>query len=892
MARRDRSDNSGWGGVAVLVKTDFAGSVVLLAESGSAERLWLTLHANQGPYLLCVWYRPPAPGDTEGITSFKEEYNQHSRGALGSLVVGDLNVHNCSWLRHSARNTLEGRTLEETCRELGLRQRVREPTRRDNDTGHNYLLDLVLTNLEEVGCTVEPGVSDHKLVSTTLQLTAPKELSLHRVVWDFRKAQWDLLRFKLENARWDFLEELDPDRATETFTGLLLQCLQECVPQRVLQEKKRTHPWLTDRVLQLVDKKKAAAGTTREREAAVACSQGILEEYWKYVARVREELATLRAGTKKWWTKTQELLQGKSKTCSVPALKSAEGGWVTTAKGKADLLAETFSEKNTLPEAEENCYTTLAREEVQEDWEPTGQKTTEEVLDNLRDESATGPDLVPTRLLHHCARELAKPLHRLARRILETGHWPKHWLQHWVIPLYKRKAVWNPHNYRGIHLTAQLAKCTERVLQQAFGKYLCSDKASGLNQFAYKQKKGARDVLALLLLTWIQGFNNRRKFAVYCADVSGAFDRVKTTRLLQKLEAKGVPSRWLALFGSWLRERPAQVAVGGSYSETLTLHDMVFQGTVWGPLLWNVFFADVADAVRKTGFTEVVFADDCNAYKEVPKTTATEEALAQAQACQQEVHKWGGANHVTFDPEKESFHVLSAQGSTSETFKTLGVEIDGALTMEKTVRKTATEAHWKLRTLERSSRFQCDRQLVLLYKARVLSYLEYRTAAVYHATDTVLQTLDAVQDTFLRKLGISDLEALMVFNLAPLTARRDITMLGVIHRAVLGEGPEQLKSFFQVDRNQRNNTTRAAQRRHGKQLVEHRRGRFLEVLRRSALGLVAVYNRLPPAVVEEKTVKAFQVQLANLLKERAAGGQEDWKLTLSPRIPLWRHPLR
>ena len=72
---------------------------------------------------------------------------------------------------------------------------------------------------------------------------------------------------------------------------------------------------------------------------------------------------------------------------------------------------------------------------------------------------------------------------------------------------------------------------------------------------------------------------------VYCSDVSGAFDKVKRTRLLEKLDAKGVPSRWVTLFGSWLRAREAFVAVGGSFSKALTLQDMVFQGTVWRPLL-------------------------------------------------------------------------------------------------------------------------------------------------------------------------------------------------------------------------------------------------------------------------------------------------------------------
>ena len=77
---------------------------------------------------------------------------------------------------------------------------------------------------------------------------------------------------------------------------------------------------------------------------------------------------------------------------------------------------------------------------------------------------------------------------------------------------------------------------------------------------------------------------------------------MRADRLHTKLQAAGVPPKWLRLFKSWLRERPAQVAVGGAFSETMVLRDMVFQGTVWGPPLWNVFFEDASLPVRATGF--------------------------------------------------------------------------------------------------------------------------------------------------------------------------------------------------------------------------------------------------------------------------------------------------
>ena len=98
------------------------------------------------------------------------------------------------------------------------------------------------------------------------------------------------------------------------------------------------------------------------------------------------------------------------KTCSVPALKTQTENWKTTVVGKAKLLATTFATKYTLPTQEENCYSTLTQEQRQEDWQLTTQKETEKVLKNLREESETGPDLVPTQLLHHCATQLAEPL--------------------------------------------------------------------------------------------------------------------------------------------------------------------------------------------------------------------------------------------------------------------------------------------------------------------------------------------------------------------------------------------------------------------------------------------------------------------------------------------------
>ena len=54
-------------------------------------------------------------------------------------------------------------------------------------------------------------------------------------------------------------------------------------------------------------------------------------------------------------------------------------------------------------------------------------------------------------------------------------------------------------------------------------------------------------------------------------------------------------------------------------------------------------------------------------------------------------------------------------------------------------------ARWKLRTLMRTAEYFTGRQLVMVYKVHLLSYLAYRTSAVYHASKTTLAELDKVQ---------------------------------------------------------------------------------------------------------------------------------------------------
>jgi hypothetical protein len=168
IGRRDRDDGRKCGGVMVFARTEIANNVTLLEKSGQSERVWAIIHTDRGPYLLCAWYRPPEPSEIEKIETLEVDWKIHSSSALGTIIIGDINVHPLRWLRHSSRNSVEGDRLRSFCNQYGFQHLVSELTREANT------LDLVLADIESVKCTVLPARSDHKCMRACWKLQVPQ----------------------------------------------------------------------------------------------------------------------------------------------------------------------------------------------------------------------------------------------------------------------------------------------------------------------------------------------------------------------------------------------------------------------------------------------------------------------------------------------------------------------------------------------------------------------------------------------------------------------------------------------------------------------------------------------------------------------------------------------
>ena len=120
-----------------------------------------------------------------------------------------------------------------------------------------------------------------------------------------------------------------------------------------------------------------------------------------------------------------------------------------------------------------------------------------QLLKKLDEQSGTGPDLLPSRILKRCASVLAWPVTLLTRKLPQKRIWPDCWRSHWIHGIFKKGSRADGRNYRGVHLTPQLSKVVEKAIGTLCITFLELNDAYGPHQYAYGKGKGYQDVLLI-----------------------------------------------------------------------------------------------------------------------------------------------------------------------------------------------------------------------------------------------------------------------------------------------------------------------------------------------------------------------------------------------------------
>ena len=128
-------------------------------------------------------------------------------------------------------------------------------------------------------------------------------------------------------------------------------------------------------------------------------------------------------------------------------------------------------------------------------------------------------------------------------------------------------------------------------------------------------------------------------------------------------------------------------------------------------------------------------------------------------------------------------------------------------------------------------------------------------------------------------------DAFIHYNFTPPQLRRDIAMLGLLHKITLRKCHNDFHTLLPpAQPTHHHHDTRLTSNRHNRQLHEHCDGTQTDLTGRSLLALANIYNLLPQHVVDATTVSNFQTRLTNAARHACLNGHTNWPELYSPRL--------
>ena len=720
--RLDRDSNGG--GLVICVRADIPSTL----KTGHTfpdgiEGMFVEINLRKSKWLLLGAYHPPSQNDKQFFNAIGRALEVYSKKYDRFILAGDFNAEIQKTI---FKQFLEMYNLKSLVKEKTCFKSIKNPS----------CIDLLLTNCHrsfQFTQAISSGCSDfHKMVFTVLKTTFKKAKPKEILYRSYKNLDNDVFRVTLS----DGLRNCNDH---SVFEKRILDALNEQAPLKKRIIRANEVPYMTKSLRKAIANRSRLENryyTLKTKECKSAykkqrnyCSRlykkerksfyenldikNILDNrlFWKTMKPFFSDKGGDKNGIK--LVENDELI---SEDCEVAetfnnffssAVTSLNidipGEFVRDARGCDDpieAIIQKYSNHPSIISINENVKKNNFK------FKETDLLTVEEELRSLNTNKACRSGSVPTKILKEYSDICSKPLLTIINDGILSGKFDDTLKLADLVPIHKEGDTMHKQNYRNVSLLPVVSKVFEKVMQKQIGAHM----DSFLSDFLCGYRKGYNSQYALLAMLekWKKSYDKGGFGGAVLMDLSKAFDTINHDLLIAKLHAYGFDKSALKLIKSYLSNRWQRTKINTSFSSWMELILGVPQGSILGPLLFNIFINDLFFIILESDICN--FADDNTLHVSAIRLDVLMNKLERAVMTALDWFEYNGMKpnarkcHLIVCGHKfESMIAKIGEENIVETHlvKLLGIFIDSKLTFDNHMDKICKTASTKLNALAR-----------------------------------------------------------------------------------------------------------------------------------------------------------------------------------------------